>query len=122
MGVALSSYTIPETGKPTFFIGENEMELGMGIQGEPGISKGAVKDADEACEAILHRIITGLPFFEEDEAAVLIGGLGATPKEELFIMYRKKHSKFLSGKIYLLTNNILVKMLLLWRSQVCPFH
>jgi dihydroxyacetone kinase-like protein len=91
MGVALSPCIVPEVGKPSFSIGENEMEIGMGIHGEPGIEKGPLKSADEVVEQMLDAIIADLPFNKGDEVAVLMNGLGATPKEELYIMYRKVH-------------------------------
>lgn len=89
MGVALSPCTIPEVGKPTFQIGENEMEIGMGIHGEPGIQRGPLKTADEVVESMLRPILADLPYQKGDEVSVLINGLGATPKEELYVMYRK---------------------------------
>jgi phosphoenolpyruvate---glycerone phosphotransferase subunit DhaK len=89
MGVALSSCTIPEVGKPTFEIGENEMEIGMGIHGEPGVRRGPLKTADQIVEEILPQIIMDLPYQRSDEVSVLINSLGATPKEELYIIFRK---------------------------------
>lgn len=91
MGVALSPCIVPEVGKPSFSIGENEMEIGMGIHGEPGIEKGPLKSADEVVQQMLDAIIADLPYNKGDEVAVLMNGLGATPKEELYIMYRKVH-------------------------------
>lgn len=89
MGVALSPCTIPEVGKPTFEIGEGEMEIGMGIHGEPGIQRGPLKTADEVVEKMLLPILEDLPYQKGAEVSVLINGLGATPKEELYVMYRK---------------------------------
>ena len=97
MGVALSSCTIPAAGRPTFTIGEDEMELGMGIHGEPGLSRGKIKPADEVVETMLDKILPDLPFKKGDEVAVLVNGLGATPPEELYIIYRKAH-EILAGK------------------------
>jgi dihydroxyacetone kinase-like protein len=91
MGVALSPCIVPEVGKPSFSIGENEMEIGMGIHGEPGIEKGPLKSADEVVQQMLDAIVADLPYNKGDEVAVLMNGLGATPKEELYIMYRKVH-------------------------------
>ena len=91
MGVALSPCTIPEVGKPTFEIGENEMEIGMGIHGEPGVRRGPLKTADEVVEEILSAILQDLPYQRGDEVSVLMNGLGATPKEELYVMFRKVH-------------------------------
>ena len=89
MGVALSSCTIPEVGKPTFEIGEDEMEIGMGIHGEPGVRRGPLQTADEVVAEMLPAILKDLPFQRGDEVSVLMNGLGATPKEELYVMYRK---------------------------------
>jgi len=89
MGVALSPNTVPEVGKPQFTLGENEMEIGMGIHGEPGIRRGELRKADEIIEEMLGPILADLPYTAGDEVAVLINGLGATPKEELYILYRK---------------------------------
>ncbi|MCF7940590.1 MAG: dihydroxyacetone kinase subunit DhaK [Spirochaetia bacterium] len=91
MGVALSSCVVPEVGKPSFSIGEDEMEIGMGIHGEPGIERSTLRTADAVVQQITDAIIEDLPYERGDEVAVLVNGLGATPKEELYIMYRKIH-------------------------------
>ncbi len=91
MGVALSPCTVPEIGKPSFSIGDDEMEIGMGIHGEPGIERAKLRTADEVAKQITEAIIEDLPYASGDEVAVLVNGLGATPKEELYIMYRKIH-------------------------------
>lgn len=88
-GVALTPCIVPEAGKATFSIGENEMELGMGIHGEPGIERTGLKTMDEVVDYMLSRILEDLPFQKGDEVAVLVNGLGATPKEELYIGYRR---------------------------------
>lgn len=92
MGMALSPCTIPSAGKPTFTIGEDEMEIGMGIHGEPGIKRERLKTADEITEELMDRILADLPYVEGDEVSILINGLGSTPKEELYIVYRKADS------------------------------
>jgi len=89
MGVALTACIVPEVGKPSFTLGENEMEIGMGIHGEPGIHRGPLIHADEIVNQIVNRILNDLPYSKGDEVSVLINGLGATPKEELYILYRK---------------------------------
>lgn len=89
MGVALTPCIVPEAGKATFSIGETEMEIGMGIHGEPGIMRGELKSSDEIVEIMLTRILEDLPFTSGSEVSVLVNGLGATPKEELYIAYRK---------------------------------
>ena len=89
MGVALSSCTIPQVGKPNFEIEEDSMEIGMGIHGEPGINRGKLKTADEITQTIMDAILNDGPYFEGDEVSVLVNGLGATPLEELYIAFRK---------------------------------
>ncbi len=89
MGVALTPCIVPEIGKPTFQLGEDEMEIGMGIHGEPGIQRGTLKAADEVVDTMMKAILEDLPYQQGDEVSVLINGLGATPKEELYIVYRR---------------------------------
>lgn len=91
MGVALSPCTIPAAGKPTFTIADDEMELGMGIHGEPGLERTKLKTADEIATIMAEKVLNDLPFKSGDEVAVLVNGLGATPPEELFILYNKAH-------------------------------
>lgn len=89
MGVALSPCEIPEAGEPTFSIGEDKMEVGMGIHGEQGINRTDLKEADEITETMVNKIIEDLPFTEGDRVSVLVNSLGGTPLEELHIIYRK---------------------------------
>ncbi|MGD9494825.1 MAG: dihydroxyacetone kinase subunit DhaK [Armatimonadota bacterium] len=89
MGVALTPCTIPAAGAPTFTIGEDEMELGMGIHGEPGLRRTGIMPADAVVDEIMQRVLSDLPFSSGDRVAVLVNGLGATPPEELFVMYRR---------------------------------
>lgn len=91
IGIALSPCTVPAAGKPTFTIGEDEMELGMGIHGEPGIERTKMKTADEIADIMTSKVLEDLPFKKGDEVATLINSLGATPPEELFILHRKVH-------------------------------
>ena len=91
IGVALSPCTIPAAGKPTFSIADDEMEIGMGIHGEPGLQRTKMKPADEIADEMAQRVIADLPFESGDEVAVLVNGLGATPPEELFILYNRVH-------------------------------
>jgi dihydroxyacetone kinase len=88
MGVALSSCIIPASGRPIFEIGEDEMEIGMGVHGEPGQQRTKVSSADEVAAQLLQKILADLPTQAGDEVAVLLNGLGATPLGELFIVYR----------------------------------
>ncbi|MEI3598655.1 MULTISPECIES: dihydroxyacetone kinase subunit DhaK [unclassified Oceanobacillus] len=91
MGVALAPCTLPEVGKPTFQIKDGEMELGMGIHGEPGIKTSKIDIADVVTETIMTSILADLEIPPGSEVAVLINGLGATPLEEQYIIYRKVH-------------------------------
>ena len=92
IGVALSPCIIPEVGKASFAIGEDEMELGMGIHGEPGISRTKLEPVDEIVAQMLDKILKDMPLKQDDEVSVLVNGLGATPKEELYIAFRKVSS------------------------------
>jgi dihydroxyacetone kinase-like protein len=89
MGVALSPCTIPQVGRPTFEINEDEMEIGMGIHGEPGIRRGPLKPSDAVVDEMLDLLLPDLPYEENDEVSILINGLGATPREELYIMFKR---------------------------------
>jgi dihydroxyacetone kinase-like protein len=91
MGVALSACIVPRIGKPGFEIGENEMEIGMGIHGEPGIAREQLATADDVAERITSAILDDLSASGGDRLAVMVNGLGATPLEELYILYRKVH-------------------------------
>ena len=97
MGVALTPCIIPELGKASFSLAENEMEIGMGIHGEPGIRRGGLQKADEIVQQMTDNILNDLPYKKGDEVSVLLNGLGATPKEELYIMAGKLH-EILKGK------------------------
>lgn len=106
MGVALSPCTVPEAGKPTFTIADDEMEIGMGIHGEPGIERTKLKTSDEVVEYMLNRIVEDLPFEEGDEVSILVNGLGATPLEELYIAYRKAYEMLKDKGIKIYSNYI----------------
>ena len=97
MGVALTPCIVPELGKPSFTIGEDEMEIGMGIHGEPGIRRGPIRPADEVVEEMLVPVLADLDVKAGDEVSVLVNGLGATCKEELYIAFRKI-GEILDGK------------------------
>lgn len=97
MGVATSPCVIPEVGTPTFEIGENEIELGMGIHGERGIQVCEMMKADDIAQAIMDRILEDMPLSSGDEVSVMVNGLGATPLEEQLIIFRKV-SQVLSEK------------------------
>lgn len=88
IGAALSSCTVPQAGKPTFDIGEDEMEMGMGIHGEPGVWRGKLLSADAMAEEMMDRLFADQPLVAGDRVSIMVNSLGATPPEELYILYR----------------------------------
>jgi len=88
IGCALAPCQIPGRPAPTFMIASDEMEMGMGIHGEPGIWRDKLKSADAIATEMVDRLLDELPAGTE-RVSVLVNGLGATPLEELFIVYRK---------------------------------
>jgi len=89
MGMALTSCTVPHVGKPTFSLPEDEMEVGVGIHGEPGRTRMKLKPADEIVELLMEPVLSDLPFRSGDEVLMFVNGLGGTPQIELYIVYRK---------------------------------
>jgi dihydroxyacetone kinase-like protein len=89
MGVALSPCTVPQAGKPTFTIADDEMEVGMGIHGEPGVKREKLKAANDIADALLDPILADLALPRGERVTVLVNSLGATPVEELFILYNR---------------------------------
>jgi dihydroxyacetone kinase/dihydroxyacetone kinase-like protein len=99
MGIGLSPTIFPTTGKASFELPEGEMEVGIGIHGEPGIYRGLIEPADQIVSRLLEPIITDLGLSSSDSVAVLINGMGATPLEELYVMYRQVHKVLEAKKI-----------------------
>lgn len=91
MGLALTSCTVPHVGKPTFDLPEDEMEIGIGIHGEPGRTRMKIKPADEIVEMLMEPVIKDLPFNSGDEILLFVNGMGGTPLIELYLAYRKAH-------------------------------
>ena len=89
MGVALSPCSLPQTLKPNFELGADEMEIGMGIHGEPGIARGPLKPADQVVEELVGKILHEMKPARGDRVAVLVNSLGSTPLMELYILMRK---------------------------------
>jgi dihydroxyacetone kinase-like protein len=87
MGIALTSCTVPENGKPTFELGETEMEVGVGIHGEPGRSRQPLVPAGEVARLLVEPILDDLPFRRGDAVIAFVNGLGGTPLIELYLMY-----------------------------------
>jgi len=87
MGMALTSCAVPAAGKPTFELGEDEMEIGIGIHGEPGRQRMKLKPAKEIVEMMAGAIVEDLPFKAGDEVVAFVNGMGGTPQMELFLVY-----------------------------------
>jgi dihydroxyacetone kinase-like protein len=97
MGMALTSCTVPHAGRPTFNLPEDEMEIGIGIHGEPGRTRLKLKPADEIVEMLMDPILIDLPYKSGDEVLLFVNSMGGTPLIELYIVYRKAHQ--IAGKL-----------------------
>jgi phosphoenolpyruvate---glycerone phosphotransferase subunit DhaK len=93
MGIALSSCTPPVRGTPLFDIGDDEMEIGIGIHGEPGRERAKIVPANDIVDILLNAIVPDLPFSSGDEVALMVNGLGGTPISELYLLYGVAHKK-----------------------------
>lgn len=89
MGVALSPCIVPTVGAPTFSVEDGKMEIGMGIHGEAGIEIADIMKADDIADLMFKKINSELNLESGDTVSIMVNGLGATPQEELFILYRK---------------------------------
>lgn len=99
MGMALTPCIVPAAGKPNFTLADNEMEIGMGIHGEPGTHKEELKTADEIVTHLMDKILGNMNLSEGDEVAVLVNGLGGTPLMEQFIVNRKVNKILEENKV-----------------------
>jgi dihydroxyacetone kinase-like protein len=97
MGVALTSCTVPAVGKPTFELGENEIELGIGIHGEPGRQRLPMATAREIADLLVQPILADLPFQRGDAVLAFLNGMGGTPLIELYLMYHEL-ARILTGQ------------------------
>jgi len=102
-GVALTSCTVPAAGKPTFELGESEIELGIGIHGEPGRHRGPLVPASEITAVALDAIHADLPL--TGDVLVMVNGMGGTPLVELYVVYNEVH-KYITGKGARITRNL----------------
>ena len=93
MGMALTSCTPPAKGSPLFDLGEDEMEMGVGIHGEPGRSREKLASANEIVDELLEAVVNDLPFNSGDDVALMINGLGGTPISELYLLYGYAHEQ-----------------------------
>jgi dihydroxyacetone kinase-like protein len=96
MGMALTSCTVPAAGKPTFALGENEMEMGIGIHGEPGRERLLLLPARDIAGRLSSAVLADLPFRSGDQVIVMVNGMGGTPLLELYLMYDEL-SRILAG-------------------------
>jgi dihydroxyacetone kinase-like protein len=106
MGMALTSCTVPHVGKPTFDLPEDEMEIGIGIHGEPGRTRMKVKTAAEVTELLATPILDDLPFKQGDEVLAFVNGMGGTPLIELYIIYNEL-TKICAGRGVKITRNLI---------------
>ncbi|HEV7848333.1 MAG TPA: dihydroxyacetone kinase subunit DhaK [Mycetocola sp.] len=89
MGVALTPCVVPHAGEPSFALDDDEIEIGIGIHGEPGREKIKLESADAIVDRLLGPILDDIPFESGDEALLLVNGMGGTPQIELYIVYRR---------------------------------
>ena len=91
MGMALTACTPPAKGSPLFELGDDEMEMGVGIHGEPGRSREKLASANEIIDQMLEAVRSDLPYESGDDVALMINGLGGTPVSELYLLYGRAH-------------------------------
>jgi dihydroxyacetone kinase-like protein len=89
MGVALTSCTVPAAGKPTFTLADDEIELGIGIHGEPGRERAPLQSAREITERMTATVLKDLPFRSQDAVIAMVNGMGGTPLMELYLVYNE---------------------------------
>lgn len=118
MGMALTSCTVPAAGKPTFELGPDEMEIGIGIHGEPGRQRMKVKTAREIVEMLATAIVEDLPFKAGDEVLAFVNGMGGTPLSELYIVYSDL-SDFLEKKGIKIVRNLVGNYITSLEMQGC---
>jgi len=93
MGMALTSCTPPAKGSPLFELGDDEMEMGVGIHGEPGRRREKLTNANAIVDEMLEAVVSDLPYKQGDNVALMINGLGGTPISELYILYARAHEQ-----------------------------
>jgi dihydroxyacetone kinase-like protein len=105
MGMALTSCIVPAAGKPTFDLPEDEMEIGIGIHGEPGRRREKIKDAAAITEMLASPILEDLPFKSGDSVLAFVNGMGGTPLIELYVVFNEL-AKILKGKNISISRNL----------------
>jgi phosphoenolpyruvate---glycerone phosphotransferase subunit DhaK len=106
MGMALTSCTVPAAGKPTFEIGDDEIEIGIGIHGEPGRERTTLKPASEIVEIMATAVVDDVPFKQGDQVLAFVNGMGGTPLIELYVVYNEL-AKFLKGRGVTIARNLI---------------
>ena len=106
MGMALTSCTVPHAGKPTFDLPEDEMEIGIGIHGEPGRTRMKLKTAAEITEMLAAPVLDDLPFKSGDEVLAFVNGMGGTPGIELYVVYNEL-ARICQGRGVKITRNLI---------------
>jgi len=106
MGMALTPCITPGSGQPSFELGENEMEIGIGIHGEPGRYREELKPADQIVERLASTVVDDLPFNQGDNVLAMVNGMGGTPLIELYIVYRALNT-YLQGRGITITRRLI---------------
>ena len=106
MGMALTSCTPPAKGSPLFDLGDDEMEMGVGIHGEPGRRREKLASANVILDELLEAVVTDLPFKAGDNVALMINGLGGTPISELYLLYGRAHEQLADRGINVTRNYV----------------
>jgi len=106
MGMALTSCTPPAKGSPLFELGDDEMEMGVGIHGEPGRRREKLASANAIVDELLAAVVSDLPYQQGDDVALMINGLGGTPISELYILYGRAHQQLESRGIHVRHNYV----------------
>jgi dihydroxyacetone kinase-like protein len=118
MGMALTSCTVPAAGKPTFDIGEDEMEIGVGIHGEPGRERRKLAPVHDIVETMAGPIVDDLPFSRGDEVLAFVNGMGGTPLIELYVVYNELNA-YLKGRGITISRNLIGSYITSLEMAVC---
>ena len=118
MGMALTSCTVPAAGKPTFELGDDEMEIGIGIHGEPGRERMKVKPVHDIVELMATPIVEDLPFSSGDRVLAFVNGMGGTPLIELYVVFNELAS-FLDGRGITISRNLIGSYITSLEMQGC---
>jgi len=106
MGMALTSCTVPAAGKPTFELGDDEMEIGIGIHGEPGRERMKMKPVAEIVEMMAKAVVDDLPYASGDKVLAFVNGMGGTPLIELYVVFNELN-RFLKGRGVEISRNLI---------------